>query len=242
MLFYNTKRNNVTLKKTLKIVTGVIVFFTLPSILFFGFVYFKYNKDIPYGIVGKEADSLAYKMLDALHFKNFKNTNYIEWTYNKQHHYEWNKKEKRCNVYWKEYKVDLDLNNHSQSQAYIHGFKVDNDLAYEIIEKAKTYFHNDTFWLVGPYNILDEDVERKLVILENNNNALLTKYSSGDSYLWILDETFKPKAINMWTSRLPIDGIEASWSDWTKTSSGAKLPTFHKLLFIGFELEIIKGI
>jgi len=37
-------------KKILKIVAGVIIFFTLPSILFFGFLYFKYNEDLPTGI------------------------------------------------------------------------------------------------------------------------------------------------------------------------------------------------
>lgn len=232
----------MTSKKIIKIVTGVIIFFTLPSILFFGFIYFKYNKDIPYGTTGKEADSLAYKMLNALDYKNYKTTNYIEWTYNKRHHYEWKKNEDRCNVYWKEYKVDIDLNDYSNSQAYIHGFKVDNDLADELIEKAITHYNNDSFWLAGPYNVFDEGVERKLVKLENNDEALLTSSVSGDSYLWQLDESYKPIAINMWTSKLPIDGIEASWSDWTTTSSGAQLPTFHKLLFIGFEIEIVKGI
>ena len=45
----------------------------------------------------------------------------------------------------------------------------------------------------------------------------------------------------MWTSILPIDGLEASWSDWTKTETGAQLPTFHKLLVIGLEIEAIEG-
>ena len=45
----------------------------------------------------------------------------------------------------------------------------------------------------------------------------------------------------MWTSVLPINGLEATWSDWTTTESGALLPTFHKLLITGLEISAIKG-
>ena len=65
-------------KKIFKIITGIIIFLTLPSLLFFGFLYFKYNEDLPTGIQGEEADALAYKMLNALDYEAYKNTNYIE--------------------------------------------------------------------------------------------------------------------------------------------------------------------
>jgi hypothetical protein len=45
----------------------------------------------------------------------------------------------------------------------------------------------------------------------------------------------------MWTSLLPIDGLEATWADWTTTESGAQLPTFHKMLVLGLEINHIKG-
>jgi hypothetical protein len=45
----------------------------------------------------------------------------------------------------------------------------------------------------------------------------------------------------MWTSILPIDGLEATWENWITTESGAQLPSFHKLLFLGLEIEDIKG-
>ena len=38
------------LKKTIKIVVGIVVFFTLPSLLFIGYIYFKYSEDVPVGI------------------------------------------------------------------------------------------------------------------------------------------------------------------------------------------------
>ncbi|GAA3603985.1 hypothetical protein Q4Q39_09665 [Flavivirga amylovorans] len=233
-------------KKIVKIITGVIIFLTLPSLLFFGFLFFKFNEDLPNGVQGEEADALAYKMLEALDYDAFKNTNYIEWTFKKRHHYEWDKAKNICKVYWKEFKVNLDLNDHSQSKAYIHSFKVEKNMSEELIAKALNYFNNDSFWLVAPYKVFDKGAERRLVKLENGDNALLVTYTTGgstpgDSYLWLFDNTGKPKAFKMWTSILPIEGLEASWSDWTTTESGAQLPTFHKLLVLGLEINHIKG-
>ena len=234
-------------KKILKIITGVIIFLTLPSLLFFGFLYFKYNEDLPTGIQGEQADALAHKMLDALDYEAYKTTNYIEWTYKKRRHYEWDKKNNICNVFWKENKVVLDLNNLSKSKVYIHSFKNESDMAKELIEKATSYFFNDSFWLVAPYKVFDDGVERRLVITEDKKEALLVSYTSGgitpgDSYLWLLEDHGKPKSFKMWTSILPIGGLEASWSNWVTTESGAQLPNFHKLLFLGFEFGDIKGI
>ena len=233
-------------KKILKIIAGVVIFLTLPTLFLFGFLYYKYNEELPTGVQGEQADALAYKMLDALDHEAYKATNYIEWTFKKRHHYEWDRTNNSCMVYWKENKVVLDLNNPSKSKVYIHNFKNESDLAPGLIEKAVNYFNNDSFWLVAPYKVFDKGVERRLVKTNNNNDALLVTYTSGgstpgDSYLWLLDDTGKPTAFKMWTNILPIDGLEASWSDWTTTKSGAQLPTFHKLLVLGLEIDDIKG-
>ncbi len=234
------------IKKTLKIIIGVIVFFTLPSLVFFGFLYFKYDEELPYGKQGVEAETLAVKMLDALNYEAFKKTNYIEWTFRNKHHYKWEKDKNVCAVYWKEYKVVLHLNDIENSKVYVHNFGVQGDTAKELIEQATQYFNNDSFWLVAPYKVFDKGVERRLVSLENGDEGLLVTYTSGgstpgDSYLWILDENGKPKSFKMWTSILPLQGIEASWSDWIITESGAQLPTFHKLLLLGLEMGEVKG-
>ena len=233
-------------KRIFKIVTGVIIFLTLPSLLFFGFLHLKYNEDLPTGIQGEQADALAYKMLNALDYEAYKETNYIEWTFKKRHHFSWDKANNICDVFWKEYKVTLDLNNPSKSKAFVHSFKTESDIAQPLIDKAEKYFNNDSFWLVAPYKVFDKGVERRLVKTENNKEALLVTYTSGgstpgDSYLWLLDNNGKPTAFKMWTSILPIDGLEASWSDWTTTESGAQLPTFHKLLVLGLEIDDVKG-
>lgn len=233
-------------KKPLKIILGLVIFFTLPSMLFFGFVYFKYNEDLPVGKSGPAAEALAQNMLEALDFEAYKNTNYLEWTFKNRHHFKWQKDEGTCIVYWKEYKVDLDLKDPSESKAYVHNFKVDGEQADEIIENATNYFNNDSFWLVAPYKVFDSGVERSIVKTDSGKDALLVTYTSGgttpgDSYLWFLDTNNKPTKFKMWVDILPIGGLEASWTDWTTTESGAQLPTFHELLFLGIKLEDIVG-
>ncbi|WJJ95607.1 hypothetical protein [Algibacter luteus] len=235
-------------KKTnpIKIIAGVVIFLTLPTLLFFGFLYFKYHEDLPTGIQGEQADALAYKMLDALNYEAYKSTNYIEWTFKKRRYYEWDRAKNTCNVMWKQNKVALNLNNPSKSKVYIHSFNHEGEMAEKLIKKALKYFNNDSFWLVAPYKVLDKGVERRLVKTSNNKNALLVTYTSGgstpgDSYLWLLDNNNKPTAFKMWTSLLPIDGLTATWEHWTTTQTGAQLPTFHKLLFFGLEIEDIQG-
>jgi hypothetical protein len=233
-------------KKTLKIITGVITFLTLPSLLFFGFIYFKYNENLPTGIKGEEADALAHQMLEALNYEAFKETDYIEWSFKNKHLYKWDKYNHICTVMWGDFKVDLHLKYPERSQAAVHSFKVVGKKRDELVQTATDYFNNDSFWLVAPYKVFDEGVERFLVKLDNGKKGLLVTYTTGgstpgDSYLWEFDDTGKPKSFKMWTSILPIDGLEASWTDWVTTESGAQLPTFHKLLFLGLEINHIKG-
>ncbi|MBT8393715.1 MAG: hypothetical protein KJN66_02585, partial [Bacteroidia bacterium] len=150
-------------------------------------------------------------------------------------------------VYWKEFKADLDLRNPEKSIAFAHNFKVQGNQAKKLIDKATSYFNNDSFWLVAPYKVFDEGTERRLVTSDTGEESLLVTYTSGgstpgDSYLWILDQNHRPKSFKMWTSILPIDGLEASWEKWVVTESGANLSTFHKLLFLGIDINDLKGI
>lgn len=235
----------MNIKRILKIIGGTIIFFTLPTLLLFGFMYFKYNEELPTGTQGKDADILATKMLNALNHDAYKATDYIEFTFKKRHHFKWNKTKNTCEVYWKNIKVDLDLGNHDQSKVFINDVIYNQDDAHDYIHKAESYFNNDTFWLVAPYKVFDEGVQRSIVKTENGKDALLVTYTSGgstpgDSYLWHFDEKGKPKSFQLWVDILPIDGLEASWTDWTTTETEAQLPTFHKLLFLGLEIEDLK--
>jgi uncharacterized membrane protein affecting hemolysin expression len=68
---------SIPFKRILKIIVGLIIFLTLPSLLFFGFLYFKYNEDLPEGQQGPKADALAQTMLEALNNDAYLNTDYL---------------------------------------------------------------------------------------------------------------------------------------------------------------------
>jgi len=235
------------LKKALKIIGGVIVFFTLPSLLLFGFIYFKYNEDLPKGQPGAKADQLATKMLDALDEAAYLNTDYIEWTFRDKQHYKWYKSDHTCEVYWDNFTVLLDFENPNNSKVFVLEQEYNGIEKQDYITKAENYFNNDSFWLIAPYKVFDKGTERRLVKTEDQKDALLVTYTSGgstpgDSYLWHLDANGKPTSFQMWVDILPIDGLEATWENWVTTETGAELPTFHKLLFLGIEMGDVKGL
>lgn len=236
----------MNIKKILKIIGGLIIFFTLPSLLFFGFIYLKYNEELPIGTEGEQADALANKMLDALDHENYEATNYLEWTFKNRHHYEWQKDKNICDVHWKNIKVRIHLRDTIQSMVFIDGSEVLGAQRAQTLSKAIDLFNNDSFWLIAPYKVFDPGVVRSVVKQENGQDALLVTYryggsTPGDSYLWILDKDGRPESFKMWTSILPIDGFPATWNDWTTTESGAQLPTRHELLFFELGMGVVKG-
>ncbi|WP_179337847.1 hypothetical protein [Winogradskyella ludwigii] len=235
------------LKKILKIIGGIIIFFTLPTLLLFGFMYLKYNEDLPTGQQGNAANQLATKMLKALNEEAYLNTDYLEWTFKGRHHYKWYKSDNNCEVSWDQITVILDLKNRDNSKVFVAKQDYNGIEKNDYIIKAEGYFNNDSFWLVAPYKVFDAGVERRIVTTKNNKDALLVTYTSGgstpgDSYLWHLDAEGKPKSFQMWVDILPIKGLEATWENWLITESGAQLPTFHKFLFLGIEMDAVTGL
>ena len=225
------------MKKVLKIFG---VFLAILVILIAVF-YVANNESLPEGKQGKEADALANKMLTALNYEAFKNTEVIEWSFRGEHFYKWHKTTNKVEVSWDDKNVLLDTKQPEVSQVYNE--KKDKNLNInKQIQSATDYFNNDSFWLVAPFKVFDEGVERRLVKY-NEKDALLITYTSGgstpgDSYLWILDENGLPTSFKMWVGIIPIGGMEASWSDWTTTATGILLPTKHKIGLINRELDL----
>ncbi len=217
----------------------------LVIVLTFGFIYLKYNQELPAGKTGAEADALASKMLEALDYDSYTSTNYLEWSF-RRNHYKWWKEAGYCEVNWKDYRAVLYFNSSKTSKAYVHNFEVFNDQADELIAKATRMFYNDSFWLVAPYKVFDEGVKRQLVSLPDGSEGLLVTFTQGgstpgDSYLWIMDKSGRPKEFQMWTSVIPVKGLPATWEDWTKTQSGAWLPGKHRIVFLTTKMGQIKG-
>ena len=221
-----------------KILKGIGIFLALIFIVGAIF-YITKNESLPTGIKGEKAEALATKMKKALNYDAYNNAEVLEWSFRNAHFYKWHKQENIVEVSWDENKVILNTKNPSISEVFVSGTKTGNQ---DLIQTATDYFNNDSFWLVAPFKIFDAGVERSIV-KHNDKDALLITYTSGgstpgDSYLWILNENGFPTSYKMWTSIIPIGGIEASWSDWKKTKAGFQLPTKHKMSLFGMELNM----
>lgn len=226
------------MKKIVKIIGAIV----LLAVIALGVLYYTSNEDLPNGKEGVEADALASKMLNALNYKAYKNTRFLEWSFRGKHFYKWDKQENVVDVSWDNNRVVLNTKTPEKSKVFVDDNQVNNP---EILKKATDYFNNDSFWLVAPYKVFENGIKRK-VVSYNGKKALLITYTSGgstpgDSYLWILDDSGKPTSFKMWVSIIPTGGMKGSWNDWTTTKSGAVLPTKHQLPIGTLDMGDVKG-
>lgn len=217
--------------KTLFRVLGIIV--AILVLLFVG-AYLLYNKPLPEGASGPEADRLANKMMAAVGAGNLDETNILTWTFNGSHHYVWDRKRNLVAVNWRENKVLLNLDDWQKGKAYDGGKEVTGSELDKKRGKAWEIFCNDSFWFIAPAKVFDKGVKRSIVKDEDGHDALLVTYTSGgvtpgDSYLWLLDDSGLPKAFRLWVSIIPIGGLKATWEDWKMLGTGLKVATNHQL-------------
>jgi hypothetical protein len=223
------------MKKVLKGIGIILALLFIVGAIF----YVVNNENSPIGIKGEKADNLASKMIKALNYEAYESTEVLEWSFRGEHFYKWYKSENIVEVSWDENKVILNTKKPSTSEVFVSETKTESQ---ELIQTATDYFNNDSFWLVAPFKVFDPGVERSIV-KHNEKDALLITYTSGgstpgDAYLWILNEKGFPTSYKMWTSIIPIGGLEASWNDWKKTKAGFQLPTKHKMSLLGMELDM----
>lgn len=223
------------MKKIIKIV-GVVLMVLISIVLL---VFMIQNESLPKSEKGEKAEKLAEKMLKAIRHEAYSNAELITWSFRGAHFYKWYKQKGKVEVSWKKNKVILNTKDPEQSTII---FNAENIPDKELIDKAQAYFNNDSFWLIAPHKIMDNGVTRGIVKHEGKE-ALLVTYTSGgttpgDSYLWILDEKYFPIAYKMWTSIIPVGGIEASWKDWKDTEAGFKLPTKHITGLFGVSIDM----
>lgn len=221
----------------------IIIGFLLLLIVAFGVLYFIYNKQLPEGKSEKKADAVAQKMLKAVNYEAYKNTRFLEWSFNGgEHQYKWDKENGIVEVKWNDHTVNLNLNDTASSLVSKENTSLSAKESRDLTHTAWNYFNNDSFWLVAPFKIFDNGTSRSIASLEDGSEGLLVTYTSGgttpgDSYLWKLQPNGFPESYQMWTKIIPIGGVEASWDDWQVMESGIFLPTLHKIgpmtLFMG---------
>ncbi|SDG57088.1 hypothetical protein [Psychroflexus sediminis] len=213
-------------------VLGLIIVVTL--------IGFFMSEDLPEGKQGPEADRFAQQILKELNYEAFQNTEIISWTFADLHSYEWHKDKNYVLVTSDNYKVKLNLKDYDKSEVIS---SKDQD-STEIIQTSIKNFNNDSYWLIAPYKIMEDHVERRLVTKDGEKSLLVTFTSGGstpgDSYLWKVDENYRPTAFEMWVSIIPVGGIEAKWKDWVETQSGMILSTKKSVFGIPIEITNLK--
>ena len=226
------------------------LFLNIIGVIGLGFflIYISFNKSIPEGTSGKEADELAQKMLEAIDYEAYKNTKFLSWTFKYKNHYVWNKELNIVKVTIDDEVVELNLNDPDQSTYFIDKKEQTGKVKKDAIAFALKNFNNDSFWLVAPYKVFDPGVERKIITSPNHNEkALLVTYTNGgttpgDSYLWRLNNEYIPISFQMWVSIIPINGLNATWEKWITTESGAYLSQKHKIMgLVNIPIENIRA-
>jgi hypothetical protein len=217
--------------------------YTFLALVLLGMIgYLVLDKPLPKSTPSPEADTLAKKMQTALNYTAFTEAETISWSFPGNHHYVWYKEKGQVEVRWDDYEVLLYPASPGRSSVWKSKDPITEiDGKRELINKALTFFNNDSFWLLAPFKVFDPGTTRALVDLDDGSKGLLVHYSAGgdtpgDSYLWILDENHFPKAYRMWVNIIPIGGLEASWDGWVKTEAGFYVPQSHKLGFMSIDM------
>jgi hypothetical protein len=223
------KHNSIfkMIKKTLK-TTAFIILILISTLV--GFLYFA-SKPLPVGQKGIKAEELTDKIQAAINQKAWDTTAAVSFTFRGNHHYLWDKKRNLVQVQWDDNKV-LYHTQTLEGIAYENTFTLSDSKKTAAIKKANDYFNNDSFWLIAPFKLRDPGTTRSIVV-QDGLEALMITYTAGgstpgDSYVWLLDQNYMPKAWRMWVSIIPVGGIETSWEDWKTFQNQLKIATNHK--------------
>lgn len=234
-----------------KLIARILKFLLLGIVLLgigFGILFYVLNKPLPSGKSGPEAEALAQRMLKAVNKEAWDKTRYVAWTFHGsgEHHYVWDKEKKWVRVSWgKNYMALLNIST-QDGYAYKDGTAVSNNEQKKLLKKAYKYFINDSFWLNAPVQVINPDTERKIVITEKKDTALLVTYNSGgvtpgDSYLWYFDDVGRPKKWRIWASILPIGGVEFTWEEWEMVNKDVHISTMHKGNLLNVKISNLKA-
>lgn len=235
---------NRTKTQVLKKLLRILLLIIISAVVIIGITGFLLNEPKPNGVEPSKADILAKEMLTAVNLSTWENTNFIQWTFANTHHYLWDRKRNYVKVEWNDYSVLLNTKQLHKSVAYENGAIVEGADHDALVQKAWSFFCNDSFWLCAHTKLFDPGTQRYLVE-GSTQNELMVSYESGgvtpgDTYVWTLDENSKPLKYKMWVNIIPIGGLEASWDDLVETETGALLPKSHSFGFLTIQITDLK--
>lgn len=189
-------------------------------------VYRSLGMEMPEGESGTKAEEITDKMLASLNYEGYKRLEEISWTFRGKNKYVWNKKERTVLA---EFNEAIVLLNFATDQ---HEIVKSNELPKdELIQAAISNFYNDSFWMAAPFKVRAKSAVRQYVETGDGPGILVTYGSGGvtpgDSYLWVLDENYRPKYWRFWTQRVPLQGMKFKWKGW-RQEKGIWFSTKHK--------------
>ncbi|MEM8929727.1 MAG: hypothetical protein AAGE94_01050 [Acidobacteriota bacterium] len=201
--------------------------------------------ELPEGSAGAEADALAHEMMQAVDVDAWHATGAVAWDFGGRQQHLWDRERQLARVRWAENEVLLDLDTRS-GRAWTGGAEVTAEADRDpLLEAAWAHWCNDSFWLNPVAKLFDEGVERRLVDVDGGRGLLVTYTSGGvtpgDAYLWLVGDDGVPTAWRMWTQILPVQGLEASWEDWTRLDTGAMIAGRHRIAVIDLELTDLRA-
>lgn len=203
------------------------------------------SKKMPQAIAG-DGDALAESMFEALNKPAWDTLGYLQWTF-QGHEYAWDKKNNIANIQWGKNEVILDLDK-LNGRAYTNNMEVvDQDKKAKLINRAWSFWCNDSFWMFAPFKVKDPGTSREVVSIEEEpeSKGLKVTYDSGgvtpgDTYVWVLDDQNIPTGYYMYVEIIPVKGAYTSWIDWIEIG-GAKFAIGHKNSLMSIEMQNVKG-
>lgn len=194
------------------------------------------DRPLPDSVKGPAAEALAAEVLASVRHDQFADTKWVSWTFPGGHSYIWHMPSNHAQISYGKTVVNMNLNN--QSGTAIHkGKPIEGKQLANALDKAWSFWCNDSWWLIAPHKINDPGTTRAIVDVSEKHpgkRGLLVQYESGgvtpgDAYLWIVDADGKPTGYEMWVGIIPIGGIYASWDKYEPLHSGALVSLEHDM-------------
>lgn len=196
------------------------------------------------GDQGPAAEQMTARMEASVNLEAWARTGAVAWSYAGRNEHLWDRERGLSRVRWGNVEV-LQRTDQRVGRVFRGGREIHGEARERLVEKAWSFFINDSFWLNPVATLRNRDVVRSVVDWKGEP-ALLVEYGTGgvtpgDAYLWLVDDRGRPTRWHMWVQILPIGGIGASWDDWTELPTGAMVSTKHALGPVSVRVEDLRA-
>ncbi len=221
------------MKRSLRWLARIVGALVALLLTLFAVLYVTQRHALPEAVEGEAAEALARRMNTAVNADAWARTGAVRWKTLDGARHLWDRARNLERYESGALRVLIDLGTR-QGVAWRDGTALRGDALRAALDRAWARWANDSFWLNPVPKVFDGGVRRALARDDQGRDALRVTYTvggvtPGDRYLWILDESGRPRAWRMWVSILPIPGLEASWEGWITLPTGAQVSTVHRI-------------